>query len=186
MNSSQTFSNIRFKKKTARRFQEFSRRFFKTHTEALQTMLDFFFYNEISPKESLGPNARTLENLIKKRFSGLAAMMKNLEQHGVNPTKAMMELLFEHTPQKQKSKKGTNNSNRDVSKDDAFFTSAFNAIELQKENTILKQHLKSTQNQFLETLDKVHFVKSSFAKTKLQLNMSKGEFESLKSSLKTS
>jgi len=187
MNSSKTFSNIRFKKKTARRFQEFSRRFFKTHTEALQTMLDFFFYNEISPKESLGPNARTLENLIKKRFNGLAAMMKEMEKHGINPTKAMMELLFEHTPQKNK-KPGSqeSSSNQDVIKDDAFFKSAFDAVELQKENTILKQHLETTRNQFLETLDKVQFVKSSFAKTKLQLNMAINEFESLKSSLKNS
>lgn len=187
MNSSKTFSNIRFKKKTAKRFQEFSRRFFKTHTEALQTMLDFFLYNEISPKESLGPNARTLENLIKKRFNGLAAMMKDMEKHGVNPTKAMMELLFEHTPTKNKpSNSDRLESDRNTVKDDAFFKTAFDAIELQKENTVLKQHLNQTQSQFLETLEKVQFVKSSFSKTKLQLNMAVEEYESLISYLKNS
>src|SRR5690606_28264453 len=96
------FIGIRFKKDTAKQFQTFSRRFFKTHTEALQTMLDFFFYNEISPKESLGPNGRTIQNLIKKRFNTMVAIMKNMEKKGVLPTKAMIELLFENSPQKKR------------------------------------------------------------------------------------
>ncbi len=31
---------------------------FKTHTEAMATMLYFFFYNEIYPKEKIGPTGR--------------------------------------------------------------------------------------------------------------------------------
>lgn len=181
MNSSRTFSNIRFKKKTAQRFQTFSRRSFKTHTEALHTMLDFFFYNEISPKESLGPNARTLENLIKKRFNGLAAIMKDMENHGVNPTKAMMELLFEHTPQKNGKQGSIESSPKEKGiKDDAFFRSAFDAIELQKENTILRQKLDGSQKKLKEILDRVQVVKGSFGKTKLVLRMDPNEFQELR------
>lgn len=185
MNSSKTFSNIRFKKKTARKFQTFSRRFFKTHTEALQTMLDFFFYNEISPKESLGPNARTLENLIKKRFSGLAAIMKDMEKHGVLPTKAMMELLFEHTPQSNKKQSSIKpGSEAKNAEDDAFFSSAFDAIELQKENTILKQKLDASQKQLKAILNNIKLTKGSFGKSKLVLQIDIKEFHELKSSSK--
>ena len=49
-----SFITIRFKRKTAKRFQGFSKTHFKTHTEAMENILDFFFYNEISPKEKLG------------------------------------------------------------------------------------------------------------------------------------
>ena len=48
-----SFITIRFKRKTAKRFQEFSKKHFKTHTEAMENILDFFFYNEISPKKKL-------------------------------------------------------------------------------------------------------------------------------------
>lgn len=185
MNSSKTFSNIRFKKKTAQRFQTFSRRFFKTHTEALQTMLDFFFYNEISPKESFGPNARTLGNLIKKRFNGLAAIMKEMEKHGVLPTKAMMELLFEHTPQNNKKQGSIKPGPKEKSvQDDAFFKSAFDSIELQKENTILKQKLDGSQNRLKEILNKIQLTKGGFGKTKLVLQMDIKKFQELKSSSK--
>ena len=60
-----SFIGIRFKKETAKRFQTFSRTYFKSHTEAMSTMLDFFFYNEISPKEKLGPTGRTMEAKLK-------------------------------------------------------------------------------------------------------------------------
>ena len=62
-----SFIGIRFKKETAKRFQTFSRTYFKSHTEAMATMLDFFFYNEISPKEKLGPTGRTIEAKLAQK-----------------------------------------------------------------------------------------------------------------------
>ncbi|WP_339709315.1 BfmA/BtgA family mobilization protein [uncultured Kriegella sp.] len=57
---------IRVKTGTAAHSRKFPKHLFKTHTEALQTMLDFIFYNEIAPKERFGPTGWSLENLIKK------------------------------------------------------------------------------------------------------------------------
>jgi hypothetical protein len=182
----ETFSTIRVKIQTAKKFRHFSKRFFKTHTETLQTMLDFFFNNEISPKESFGPTGRTLENLIKKRFNGMAAMMSETNKHGINPVKAMMELLFEHAPQNNKQQKSLSSDKKNMPlKDDAFFKSAFETIELQKENTIIKQNLEQLQQQFVETLEKVEVTKSSFGKSKLFLNMKLEKYNNLKSSIKS-
>ena len=182
--TSRTFNNIRFKKRTAQRFQEFSRRFFKTHTEALQTMLDFFFYNEISPKENLGPTARTLEQNMKKRYNALIAIIRDVEKHQTQPTAAMMQLLFEHTPPNNKQPAMVAAKQKERSqKDDAFFASAFESIELQKENTTLKQQLGRTRTELADLLHKVQVVKNSFGKTMLQLNMDIEEFEAIKSSL---
>ena len=52
------YISIRFKKKTAESFQQFSKKHYKTHSEAMAGMLDFFFYNEISPKENFGSTGR--------------------------------------------------------------------------------------------------------------------------------
>lgn len=90
-----SFIGIRFKKETAKRFQEFSRTHFKSHTEALETMLDFFFYNEISPKEKLGPTGRTIEASLKKRINAVIAIMRDMEKTQTKPTVAMMESLFQ-------------------------------------------------------------------------------------------
>ncbi|SHF41438.1 Neuroendocrine-specific golgi protein P55 (NESP55) [Salegentibacter echinorum] len=97
-----SFSGIRFKKETAKRFQQFSKKHFNSHTEALATMLDFFFYNEISPRERLGPTGRTIEANLKKRINAVIAIMKDMEKTQTKPTVAMIESLFQiDTPQKK-------------------------------------------------------------------------------------
>ncbi|MBA6153821.1 BfmA/BtgA family mobilization protein [Gelidibacter maritimus] len=97
-----TFIGIRFKKETAKRFQEFSRTHFRSHTEAMAAMLDFFFYNEISPKEKLGPTGRTIEASIKKRINAVIAIMRDVEKTQTKPTAAMIASLFqaEEAPKK--------------------------------------------------------------------------------------
>lgn len=90
-----SFITIRFKRETAKRFQEFSRKHFKTHTEAMATMLDFFFYNEISPKEKLGPSGRTIEQSLKKRMNAIIAIIRDMEKNKANPTLALLQSLFE-------------------------------------------------------------------------------------------
>lgn len=90
-----TFIGIRFKKETAKRFQEFSRTHFKSHTETMEAILDFFFYNEISPKEKLGPTGRTIEASIKKRINAVIAIMRDVEKTQTKPTAAMIASLFQ-------------------------------------------------------------------------------------------
>lgn len=116
----------------------------------------------------------------------MAAIMKEMDKRGITPTRAMMELLFEHAPQQNKQKKSLSSNKQDMPiKDDAFFKSAFEAIELQKENTVMKQNLEQLQQQFVETLEKVEVTKSSFGRSKLNLNMKLEEYNHLKASLKT-
>ena len=102
MKKTDSFITIRFKRETAKRFQEFSRKNFKTHTEALGTMLDFFFYNEISPKEKLGPTGRTIEQSLKKRMNAIIAIIRDMEKNKANPTLALLQSLFEEAEPKKK------------------------------------------------------------------------------------
>ena len=89
-----SFITIRFKRKTAKRFQEFSKKQFKTHTEAMENILDFFLYNEISPKENLGPTGRTIEAKLLKRINAVIAIMRDMEKTQTKPTVAMLQSLF--------------------------------------------------------------------------------------------
>lgn len=98
-----SFIGIRFKKKTAKRFQEFSRTHFKSHTEAMSTMLDFFLYNEISPKEKLGPTGRTIEAKLLKRINAVIAIMRDVEKTQTKPTVAMIQSLFQTEESNEKS-----------------------------------------------------------------------------------
>ncbi|APS37481.1 MULTISPECIES: BfmA/BtgA family mobilization protein [Salegentibacter] len=98
----ESFISIRLKKKTAQRFQKFSKEHFKSHTETMSAMLDFFYYNEISPQERLGPTGRTIEASLKKRINAVMAVMREIEKTQTKPTVVMIQSLFEmEEPQKK-------------------------------------------------------------------------------------
>lgn len=65
-------------------------------------MIEFFEQNGISPNESLGPHIQTLENLIKKRFNAVIAIIRDIEKNQTKPTVAMLHALFEQTEPKKK------------------------------------------------------------------------------------
>ncbi|WP_416440032.1 BfmA/BtgA family mobilization protein [Leeuwenhoekiella sp. A16] len=88
------FISIRIKRKTAQKFQEFSKKNFKTHSETMEAMLNFFEHNGVSPKEELGDMGRTLKAYIKKRNDAIIAIIKNIEKNQTKPTTAMLESLF--------------------------------------------------------------------------------------------
>ncbi|MEO2073453.1 MAG: BfmA/BtgA family mobilization protein [Zunongwangia sp.] len=90
-----SFITIRFKRETAKRFQEFSKSHFKTHTQTMEAILDFFLYNEISPKEKLGPTGRTIEAKLLKRINAVIAIIRDVEKTQTKPTVAMIESLFQ-------------------------------------------------------------------------------------------
>ncbi len=179
-----SFSNIRFKKNTARRFQQFSKQFFKTHTETLEAMLDFFLFNAISPKETLGPSMRTLEESVKGRINALIAIVKDIEKSQTKPTTAMLQLLFEHTPPKTKQPELTAVPPLEVPLSEDSFASSFEAIEIRKEKNELKLELQQCRNQFLAFLSGIEIAKSSFGKPKLIIPMAPKELEHLKQKLK--
>ena len=68
----------------------------------MATMLDFFFFNEISPKERLGPTGRTIEASLKKRINAVIAIMRDMEKTQTKPTVAMIQSLFETEEPKKK------------------------------------------------------------------------------------
>lgn len=98
------YKTLRVKESIARKFQEFSKKNFKTHSEALSEMLEFFTVNQISPKENFGKTGRTLENLIKKRISAVIAIIRDIEKNQTKPTLAMLQALFQSDDGPQKPK----------------------------------------------------------------------------------
>ena len=68
----------------------------------MEAILDFFFYNEISPKENLGPTGRTIEAKLLKRINAVIAIMRDVEKTQTKPTVAMLQSLFEMEETKKK------------------------------------------------------------------------------------
>ena len=60
----------------------------------MENILDFFLYNEIAPKEKVGPTGRTMEAKLLKRINAVIAIMRDVEKTQTKPTVAMLQSLF--------------------------------------------------------------------------------------------
>ena len=179
------FLSINFHKDTVERFKGFCAKVGGSYTETLDHMMDFFDTYQLSPMSDLGPNMRGMEANIKKRINALVAIVKDIEKHQTQPTTAMLQLLFEQTPPKQKQPRlvEVNQNN----KPDPLFATSLEAIELRKEKNTLQRDLKETKQQFEDLLfSKIRIVKSGFGKPKLQLDMTLKDYEALKEKIKNS
>ena len=179
------FVTIKIKKATANKFRVFAKKLSKSQTDTLDLMLTFFVENGISPKRGMGSTIHTLEDLVKKRVNGLVAIIKDIEKHQTQPTNAMLQLLFEQTPPKQKKPRLVEVKQVERKSKDHSFATSLEAIELRKEKNTIKRDLKETKQQFEELLfSKINIVKSSFGKPRLRLDMSVEELEALKEKIK--
>lgn len=169
------FSAISIKVKVASRFRKFSKRVARSHTDTLETMMNFFDWNELSPNESLGANMKTMENRLKKRINALVAIVRDIEKNQTKPTNAMLQLLFQDSP------------DHNEPQEELFEFEQQELITENEELTYYRNRYEGIQQKY-ETLkddlekimDKTNYVKGSFGGGYLKLELTKEEFENFK------
>lgn len=109
------FETLKIKTSVAKKFRKFSKMISKSQSMSLLLMIDFFESNGISPIEDLGPNMEAIEtrisNLIKKRMTGMIAIMKDIEKTQTKPSVAMLQALFQSTESPSNNIVSDKNSN---------------------------------------------------------------------------
>ena len=175
------FARINFLLETVNRFRIFSKKHEKTHSEVLEGMMDFFDKYQLSPFQDFGQNLWDMEANIKRRINAMIGIIKEIEKSQTKPTTAMLELLFEHSPQKKQGQAPLLMEGKKADPErDMFFKKVEEAIRVEKENTNLKRDLRQNREEFISLLSKIQLVKSSFGKSRLQLDMDPEDFEKLK------
>ena len=180
------FARINFLLETVNRFRIFSKKHEKTHSDVLEGMMDFFEKYQLSPFQDFGPNLWDMEANIKRRINSMIGIIKDIEKHQTKPTTAMLELLFEHSPQRTKGQAPLLIDGKKFDPErDMFFKKVEEAIVMERNYTNLKRDLSQIRTEFINLLDEVELVKSSFGKPRLQLDMTPEEFEQVKMKLKS-
>lgn len=182
-----SFWTLRIKKETAVRFRAFARMYYSTQSLALDGMLDFFRYNEISPHEKLGPRMTLIMDFLKhlKQYLGnmnnaTIAIIREIEKEEVLPTKAMIQLLFEQAPPQGEQPELIGIAHGEVGGEDDYYNS-LQAIELRKEKNILERELEETRKRFEVILfSKVRQTRPNFGKPRLYLDMAPEEFNKIR------
>lgn len=96
-----TFYTIRFKRNAAKRFKNFSRRIAKTHSEALECILDFFQWHGISPKDRFENSIVQEITKNRKRSEALIAIVRDIEENQIKPTNTILQQLFQEAAKEE-------------------------------------------------------------------------------------
>jgi hypothetical protein len=96
------FETLKIKTSVAKKFRRYCRETSRSQSMTLFLMVEFFQNHGLSPEESLGPHAQTLENYIKKRFSAVIAIIKDIEKTQTKPTIGILQALLEQEEPKKK------------------------------------------------------------------------------------
>lgn len=180
------FYTIRFRRNTAQRFKRFSKKVATSYSESMEMMINFFEWHGFLPSDKFEKSVgkEVLKN--RKRTEAAIAIIREIEKSQTKPTTAMLELLFEQSPPKKQEQAPLLMDGKKIDPErDMFFKKVEEAIVLEKNYTNLKRDLGEMRTDFINLLNKVQLVKSSFGKPKLQLDMAPEEFEQLKMKLKT-
>ena len=114
----------------------------------------------------------------------MIAILKDIEKHQTQPTKAMLQLLFEQTAPKEKQPELLLDEFTEVEHEDTLFGTQ-EYTQLQEEKNALKRELEKTKEQLEDVLlNKIKIIKPPFGKEKLQLEMTITEYRKLKEQLK--
>ncbi|WP_335965766.1 BfmA/BtgA family mobilization protein [Galbibacter sp. PAP.153] len=173
------FSAISIKKETADRFRKFSREISGSHSKTLETMLNFFKWNGLSPNDNVGVKTDT----TKKRINALIAIVRNIEKEQTLPIKAMLDILFQEASQMENP---DGNKEEEVGFDfgsPAIFNRDTELEHYQNRYGEMQWQLSQYKNKIQELLERLTYIKGTFGKGYYKLDMDYNELENFKKEL---
>lgn len=171
------FNTIRLRRKTLQEFKEYSLKTSPNYSETLEYMIAFFEDTGISPYDTIRNPALASMVAIHRRLDYTIALLKNIEQTQLIPTREMLERLFKGIEKPEPIYIERSQEEIEASKTaDEKLLESYSQELYEKNNEIrdVKQELK-----FL--LRKASFVNNTFGKSYCRLDISKEQFEKIKS-----
>src|SRR5680860_1190482 len=97
-----TFSAISINRITAERFRVYSKTVSKSHSETVDTMIDFFEKAKITPKSEVMISFIKFQNYLIGRYDYIEELLRTMEREQIKPTHDMLKSLFDGTALKRK------------------------------------------------------------------------------------
>lgn len=181
------YSAISIKAKVAVRFRAFSKKMAQSHSECLESIMDFFEWHGLDPSkrftksiiQEILKNRQRTETSIKRNEATIA-IIRDIEINQTKPNNAMLLALF---GEDVKTKKPLRKEKKLIEKN----------IESQTEIEVtvpkilyerLAEKLEKIKEDYSHVLDKIALVKGSFGKAYFKLELSPAELEKLKRTLR--
>ncbi len=174
------FNTIRLKRKTLEEFKEYSLKTSPNYSETLGFMIAFFEDTGLSPYDTIRNPILASTIAINRRIDYLIALLKNIEQTQLIPTREMLESLFKGVEEKEEKQPLFIERTRkeiEASKTDAEKLIDYYSEEADKN----KRELYEVKREISYLLNEISHIKNTFGKSYYRLDISQEKIEEIKS-----
>ncbi|RIV31546.1 hypothetical protein D2V08_13960 [Flagellimonas lutimaris] len=183
------FKSLSIKEPVLLKFRRFSKRFGKSQSMTLLSMIDFFERHGIDPDQHLGETLASMKLFMKRRFNAMVAILRSIEKEQTLPTVSMIQALFEQELDAE--------TDEEWEGDFEFFEQQLTEKSpptepqlLDTEITVPKivherlcEQLEELKTDFEHVLDHVSVAKNPFGKEHLKLDLKPGAIEKYRTKL---
>lgn len=175
-----TFSAISINRITAERFRAYSKTISKSHSGAIDTMIDFFEKAKISPKSKVMISFIRLQNYMMGRFDYLEELLREMECN-TKATHDMLKSLFEGTaPKKRKQPLLTDKKDLRMTREEWDMEEG--KVPFEKYHDVIKARSKD-RRAIMKVLDTIVKVEPTFGRPYFTMKMDEAELDSIRQEL---
>ena len=171
---------LNIKASVVKRFRKFSKKIARSQSETLDALVDFFEWHGISPFRQFGSQISNEEGKTRKRIDAVIAIIKNIEKNQTKPTTAMLQSLFEEKITDEEPEMMEKKFIDKTQEEKKIEDTTVPRIRYER----LGDKLLSVKEDFEYVLGNVNLVKNSFGKDYFKLELTEGELEKFKRTIK--
>ncbi|WP_339701623.1 BfmA/BtgA family mobilization protein [uncultured Roseivirga sp.] len=180
VNRKNTFSAISINRITAERFREYSKTVAKSHSETIDTMIDFFEKANITPKSQVIISFIKYQVYLNGRWDYIEQLLRDQERKYLKPTHDMLKRLFDGVAPVRKEKQQPLLLDRNsIRMTKAEWRMEEEVVPLAKYNEAVKGR-DEDRKRFREVLREIALVEPTFGKSYFRVEMGADELERLK------
>ncbi len=176
-----TFSAISINRITADRFRAYSKTVSKSHSETMDTMMDFFEKAKISPKSQVMVSFIKFQNYMVGRLDYIIELLRTMEREQLKPTHDLLKSLFDDMElKKEEEPLYIDHANIKMTKEE--WDRAEGKVSFEKYHYDVKAR-SNDRRIFYKVLDKITKVEPAFGKPYFKVELDAQELERIRRAL---
>ena len=176
-----TFSAISINRITAERFRVYSKTVSKSHSETIDSMIDFFERTRIAPKNEVMISFIKFQRYMMGRFDYIEGLLRTMDREQIKPTHDLLKGLFDGTALKKKKQPLlVDKINIRMTKEE--WNMEEGKVSFKKYHDVIKAR-GNDQKIFREVLGKIEKVQPTFGKPYFKIEIDTTELDILKREL---
>lgn len=177
-----SFSAISINRITAERFRAYSKTVSKSHSETIDTMIDFFEKAKITPKSEVMISFIKFQNYLIGRFDYLEELLRRMEREQLKPMHDMLKSLLDGTALKKEKQQPLLLDKTSIQMTREEWNMEEGKVSFNKYHNVIMAR-SNDRRTFTKVLDSIVKVEPTFGKPYFKVEINETELDGIRQEL---